>query len=970
MCRFSNGPSVMMTSSSPPQSPHTVGASSRRRRSVSRLIHGKRLASASRGRSGRRLLIFVMHAPFWRASVRLLMQFAHAARPVRAKASEGARGLTQLGTGLRAAFDTAERAPDIVRGRPSPGARARWQELVDAVAVAAGSAESFSPDRPAGAIRANRVGRRIGHGPAAVETGHLSPDPRRADRSPLTQKTDLAHSTVAAIKFTDGTFRSPLAPAHVRSQKQQVQPGPSLHHARECIVVLGVASSSSVQPLIDTAAAVVCPLDAGGVGPTPPADYCVCAGNLPAIGDETARLRFVVVGSAGLDPTDRANAGRLLFATRRRRRRLLGLINALFTACRLVARRSVSRNWRFLQTIGNGGGQSSSSKATAGDECAQEDDRRRHSLSSQLAGFGSLSQVFTPAMMAAQLGLLGSPSALMTMMQAAAAQNSLLQQQQSRVAGAQNGAGGGGGATPSAGRSGAIPAMLQQLAVHNSQLMQPSMSNGGRGGSPQGGTNGTSMREMCIELCVVCGDKASGRHYGAVSCEGCKGFFKRSIRKQIGYVCRGSKDCPVTKFHRNRCQYCRLKKCLAMGMRSESVQAERRPVVGGGSTNGDSSPPTMVSTSSAAPVVNVSISQASTSSVSHGLSSNALMSGLLAIVQSAPTTDTRKDTEDTDGSPISEWPGSTSPDAVKSLKQEEPADEDEPVDVIGGAKPSMNSNGSSGSPSTSGAGSSLSEDGPVLTPERATFELPVPLPMPPVLNMQYICETASRLLFLSVHWLKSVKSLNLKADSLQESVLKQRWCELFLLGLLQCSSQFCLNSMLAAMNSHLQTCAVLGQLKMDKYEEVHEQINCLQALLRRFDELKLTTMEFAYLKLIAFTSTALLDTPSTSAASQLRALHTQSYQELYDHIVSASGEDDTGGALDRYSQLLLVLPSLRAFNRQVLVELFFSGLIGNVQIENVIPFILKMDVLQVFGQADASGSAGVQSLANLVSRAD
>lgn len=112
-----------------------------------------------------------------------------------------------------------------------------------------------------------------------------------------------------------------------------------------------------------------------------------------------------------------------------------------------------------------------------------------------------------------------------------------------------------------------------------------------------------------------------------------------------------------------------------------------------------------------------------------------------------------------------------------------------------------------------------------------------------------------------------------------------------------------------------------------------------------------------------------MDTPSTSSASQLRSLHTQSYQELYDHIVSAS-EDDTGGALDRYSQLLLVLPSLRAFNRQVLVELFFSGLIGNVHIENVIPFILKMDVLQVFGQADASGSAGVQSLANLASRAD
>merc|ERR1719192_2302238 len=73
-----------------------------------------------------------------------------------------------------------------------------------------------------------------------------------------------------------------------------------------------------------------------------------------------------------------------------------------------------------------------------------------------------------------------------------------------------------------------------------------------------------------VELCVVCGDRASGRHYGAISCEGCKGFFKRSIRKQLGYQCRGNKECEVTKHARNRCQYCRLQKCLGMGMRSDS----------------------------------------------------------------------------------------------------------------------------------------------------------------------------------------------------------------------------------------------------------------------------------------------------------------------------------------------------------------------------------------------------------------
>lgn len=83
--------------------------------------------------------------------------------------------------------------------------------------------------------------------------------------------------------------------------------------------------------------------------------------------------------------------------------------------------------------------------------------------------------------------------------------------------------------------------------------------------------NRSSANNMCltIELCVVCGDRASGRHYGAISCEGCKGFFKRSIRKQLGYQCRGSKNCEVTKHHRNRCQYCRLQKCLACGMRSD-----------------------------------------------------------------------------------------------------------------------------------------------------------------------------------------------------------------------------------------------------------------------------------------------------------------------------------------------------------------------------------------------------------------
>ncbi len=74
-----------------------------------------------------------------------------------------------------------------------------------------------------------------------------------------------------------------------------------------------------------------------------------------------------------------------------------------------------------------------------------------------------------------------------------------------------------------------------------------------------------------------CSLSPAGRHYGVVSCEGCKGFFKRSIRRQVNYICRGDRTCVVNKAYRNRCQFCRLRKCLLVGMRSEAVQNERKP---------------------------------------------------------------------------------------------------------------------------------------------------------------------------------------------------------------------------------------------------------------------------------------------------------------------------------------------------------------------------------------------------------
>ncbi|XP_068777177.1 nuclear receptor subfamily 1 group D member 1-like [Struthio camelus] len=81
-----------------------------------------------------------------------------------------------------------------------------------------------------------------------------------------------------------------------------------------------------------------------------------------------------------------------------------------------------------------------------------------------------------------------------------------------------------------------------------------------------------------VLLCKVCGDIASGFHYGVHACEGCKGFFRRSIQQNISYkMCVKNENCLVVRMNRNRCQHCRFKKCLAVGMSRDAVRFGRIP---------------------------------------------------------------------------------------------------------------------------------------------------------------------------------------------------------------------------------------------------------------------------------------------------------------------------------------------------------------------------------------------------------
>ncbi|XP_077432468.1 nuclear receptor ROR-alpha A isoform X2 [Vanacampus margaritifer] len=85
----------------------------------------------------------------------------------------------------------------------------------------------------------------------------------------------------------------------------------------------------------------------------------------------------------------------------------------------------------------------------------------------------------------------------------------------------------------------------------------------------------THLTQIEVIPCKICGDKSSGVHYGVITCEGCKGFFRRSQLPTVSYSCSRQSNCTIDRSSRNRCQHCRLQKCLAQGMSRDAVKFGR-----------------------------------------------------------------------------------------------------------------------------------------------------------------------------------------------------------------------------------------------------------------------------------------------------------------------------------------------------------------------------------------------------------
>jgi len=123
---------------------------------------------------------------------------------------------------------------------------------------------------------------------------------------------------------------------------------------------------------------------------------------------------------------------------------------------------------------------------------------------------------------------------------------------------------------------GSSPLSNQSFNIVNAIKTSTNMQTNGSSSLTSLDTNHLNKHsEAPKRLCLVCGDIASGFHYGVSSCEACKAFFKRTIQGNIEYSCPAQGDCEINKRRRKACQACRFQKCLKMGMLKEGVRLDR-----------------------------------------------------------------------------------------------------------------------------------------------------------------------------------------------------------------------------------------------------------------------------------------------------------------------------------------------------------------------------------------------------------
>lgn len=228
----------------------------------------------------------------------------------------------------------------------------------------------------------------------------------------------------------------------------------------------------------------------------------------------------------------------------------------------------------------------------------------------------------------------------------------------------------------------------------------------------------------------------------------------------------------------------------------------------------------------------------------------------------------------------------------------------------------------------------------LISPNYASFNLQTPNLVSSYFNAHYVCESGSRIIFLTVVWLRKVQAFVELSQRSQIILLRNAWPSLLALAVAQVR-KLSQSTIINTLIHNVRQMADSDKIDPQRIKKLSEHITRLNSFIQTIQSLEPTDMEYALLRLAClFNPHAFLRRKEQSVRSYVLRLQQYVLSSLRKLLNS---QDLTAYEADeRFNSLVLNLMPLSAFESDSIEDLFFSNLVGQVQIDNMLPYILTL----------------------------